>query len=54
VTSVLAFGRYSRDCESRSENDAAIHRRLALSSSRIRSEFENLLLEVCRHEGLEV
>jgi len=53
VTSVLAFERYSNDCESRNEEDAELHRRLALSSSRIRSEFEKLLLEVCRHEGLE-
>ncbi|MDJ0788477.1 MAG: MerR family transcriptional regulator [Myxococcota bacterium] len=52
VSSVLAFERYSAECESKSEPDALLHRRLAMGSSRIRAELEALLEQVCRHEGL--
>ncbi len=54
VSNLVAFERYSRDCEDRDDEDAALHRRLASSSSRIRAELEELLSSVCRHEGIRV
>jgi len=54
VSSVLSFERYSAACESRNEHDALLHRRLATTSSRIRAEFEQLLQQVCRHDGLDI
>lgn len=54
VSSLAAFERYSRTCEDRDEEDAALHRRLVASSSRIRGELEDLLASVCRHEGIRL
>ncbi len=54
VSSVGAFERYSRTCESRGDEDALLHRRLALESGRIRSQLETLLEQVCRHDGLAI
>ena len=54
VVSLVGFERYSRLCEDRDDVDAALHRRLASSSSRIRAELEELLSSVCRHEGIRI
>ena len=54
VTSLVAFERYSRDCENRDEEDAALHRRITGASSRVRAELEALLDNVCRHEGIRI
>lgn len=52
VTSLVSFERYSRDCESRDEEDAAQHRRLAEGTAHARSVMERLLLDLCEHEGI--
>jgi DNA-binding transcriptional MerR regulator len=54
VSSLVAFELYSRDCESLGDNDAALHRHLAASSSRLRAELEELLDNVVRLEGIRV
>jgi len=54
VASMGAFERYSYDCESRNTEDELLHRRLAVSSARIRADLEQLLLAVCRHERLPI
>jgi DNA-binding transcriptional MerR regulator len=54
VSSLGEFERYSRECESRSPEDASLHRALADGSGRIRADLEQLLLRVCEHEGLAV
>ena len=54
VTSLVAFERYSLECEDRDDEDAALHRSLASGSARIRAELERLLERVCRHEKLAV
>lgn len=54
LTSLVGFERYSRDCESRSPGDAALHRRLAGSTSRVRADLERILLDVCEHEGIRL
>jgi len=51
---MLAFERYSRECESRTDEDAALHRRLAEGSGRIRAQLESLLRHLCRHEGIRL
>lgn len=52
VTNLVAFERYSLDCENRDDADAALHRSLAIESSRIRATLESLLERVCKHEKL--
>lgn len=54
VTSLVAFERYSGECENRDEADARLHSRLALGTSLAREAMERLLAEVCEHDGIEV
>ncbi len=54
VASALGFERYSKDCESVSPEDAALHRYLAAASARVRHELETMLERVCEHEGIHI
>lgn len=54
VTGLVAFEQYSRDCESRDEEDASVHRRLAEGTGEARAVMEKLLAELCEHEGIHV
>ncbi len=54
VSSAVGFERYSEDCESRSPEDAALHRYLANASARVRHELESMLQRVCEHEGIRI
>ena len=54
VTGLVAFEQYSRNCESRDEADAAQHRRLAEGTAEARAAMEQLLAELCEHEGIQV
>lgn len=53
VRSLVAFERYSRECESRDPEDALVHRRLAGGTARARSTMEDLLEALCAHEQIE-
>lgn len=54
VSSLLAFERYSRECESRNEDDAALHARLARGTAEARNGIEQLLVEVCATDRIAV
>ena len=54
VTGLVAFEQYSRECESRDEQDAAQHQRLAEGTAEARALMEQLLAEICEHEGIQV
>lgn len=54
ISGLVAFEAYSRDCESRDEVDAAQHRRLAEGTGEARARMEELLVELCKHEGISV
>jgi len=54
VSALVSFEQYSRDCESRDEEDASQHRRLAEGTGEARSLMESLLVEMCEHEGISV
>jgi len=54
VTGLVAFEQYSRNCESRDEQDAAQHQRLAEGTAEARALMEQLLVELCEHEGIAV
>lgn len=52
LTRLGAFEQYSLDCESRNEDDAALHGRLHAAASRCRELLEHVLLQVLEHEGI--
>ncbi|MEM9176111.1 MAG: MerR family transcriptional regulator [Myxococcota bacterium] len=54
VSGLVAFEQYSRDCESRDEQDAAQHRRLAEGTGEARAVLEQLLVELCEHENIQI
>lgn len=54
VAGLVAFERYSETCESRDDDDAALHGRLARGTGEARARLEQLLAELCEHEGIEV
>lgn len=54
VSGLVAFETYSRECESRDEEDAAQHRRMAAGTAEARAIMERLLAELCEHEGIVV
>ncbi|MGR8950067.1 MAG: MerR family transcriptional regulator [Gammaproteobacteria bacterium] len=54
VKTLNQFERYSAECESRSDEDAALHARLTVTTAVSRSMFEKALLEVALHEGIEL
>ncbi len=54
VSALVSFERYSRDCESRDDADAAMHGELALGTGRARAVMEQLLEGLCEYEGISV
>ena len=54
VKTLNQFERYSAECESRSEEDAALHAQLSITTAISRSMFEKALLEVAEYEGIEL
>jgi DNA-binding transcriptional MerR regulator len=54
ISSLAEFERYSHDCVNRSPSDARLHRRLALGTARARYLVEQLLTEVCEHDGIRL
>jgi DNA-binding transcriptional MerR regulator len=54
VSALVAFENYSISCESKDEADAVLHRRLAKGTGRVRARMENLLVELCEHEGIRI
>lgn len=54
ISNLLAFERYSLECESRNESDAALHHFLALTAGRSRAAFEDALAEVAKAEGMDL
>lgn len=54
IGSLLAFEKYSRQCENRNEEDAALHAYLHASTARARSEMEGALSKVLEQEGISL
>ena len=54
VSNLLAFERYSIECENRNREDAALHRFLAVTAGRARSGFEEALVRVADAEGIDL
>ncbi len=54
VTSLVAFETYSRECESRNADDAALHAFLNAATARARATLEAALARVVEAEGIEV
>ncbi len=54
ITGLVAFEEYSLTCESKGEVDAIQHRRLAQGTAEARARMEQLLFELCAHEGISV
>jgi DNA-binding transcriptional MerR regulator len=52
IRSLLAFERYSGDCESRNDADAAVHRLVHEVTAQARASLESGLEEVAKHESL--
>lgn len=52
VAALVSFERYSLSCESRDEADAELHRRLGDRAGAARALLEEVLSDLCRHEGL--
>ena len=54
VSAMVAFEEYSAKCASRSPEDRLLHERLARGTGYARSVMEQLLLEVCEADGIEL
>lgn len=54
VSSLVAFERYSRACENRDDDDAAMHRALARATSEARRIMEAALVDLLRFEDITV
>jgi hypothetical protein len=54
LTSLSAFEKYSIECESRSDKDAALHAYLNASASRARHAIETALTRVIEAENIEL
>lgn len=54
LSSLVAFERYSEQCEDRSEEDAAIHAHLHRTTAQARASMERALSEVLAQEGIEL
>jgi hypothetical protein len=52
VIALSAFERYSRDCNNRNEEDAAIHAMLYQRTAEARQIMENALTRLCEHENI--
>lgn len=54
ISSLLAFERYSVECENRNSEDAELHRYLALTAGHSRASFEEALARVAAAEGIDM
>lgn len=54
VLSLVAFEKYSRECESLDERDAALHAHLYRETGRARVLMERALMHLCEREGIEL
>jgi len=54
ISSLLAFERYSLECEARNAADAELHHFLAVTAGRSRAAFEDALSRVAEAEGLDL
>ena len=54
VTALVAFEEYCAKCASRSPEDRLLHERLARGTGYARGVMEQLLLEVCEADGIEL
>ena len=54
VSSLLAFERYSLECENRNAEDAATHHYLAVTAGQCRAAFEEALAHVAQQEGISL
>lgn len=54
VASLAAFEAYSHGCESRDAADAALHARLGRGTGQARALLEQLLVELCEHDGIPI
>jgi DNA-binding transcriptional MerR regulator len=54
VAQLVAFERYSRDCESRDAADAALHASLARATGQARALMERLLVRICEHDQIRI
>lgn len=54
VAALVSFERYSLSCESRDEADLELHRRLGDQTAVARALLEELLGDLCHHEGIAI
>ena len=54
IASLVAFERYSIECENRNTEDAALHRFLAVTAGHARCAFEDALERVAKAEGIDL
>jgi len=54
VAALVSFERYSLTCESRDEADAELHHRLGSQTAAARALLEDVLGDLCRHEGIAI
>ena len=54
VSALVAYERYSEDCVSRDEADAALHRSMGEGTGRARQILEELLVRVCEQDGIRI
>jgi DNA-binding transcriptional MerR regulator len=54
VSSLSEFEDYSKACISNNPKDRELHAGLAVGTSRARAVMEELLMQLCEHEGIEV
>jgi DNA-binding transcriptional MerR regulator len=54
IMSLTAFEEYSAACENREDKDAALHRYLRRTAGASRRLFEDALVRVAEHEGLDI
>jgi len=54
VRSLVAFERYSFDCETSNQQDRDLHARLGHGTGRARALLEQLLTEICDYDGIRV
>ncbi|NNJ95509.1 MAG: MerR family transcriptional regulator [Halobacteria archaeon] len=54
ITDLVAFERYSAECENRNSKDAALHAYLHATTSQARDLIENALAHVIEVEGIEI
>ncbi len=54
VAALVSFERYSLTCESRDDADTEIHRRLGNQTAAARALLEDILGDLCDHEGIAI